>query len=88
MDPQQKLRTSEPDSYDTAPIVSFLGPVSSYTHQVYTLSQHDRPAWSIGLTDFDLAQAALACFASDEYDYKPATTITGSLSLLRPSFCI
>jgi hypothetical protein len=60
------------------PIVYYLGPVSSYTHQVpYTLVQFDRPAWSISLTDYDLAQAALRYFDSDEYDYKPVTTITG-----------
>lgn len=57
--------------------VSFLGPVSSYTHQVYTLSQHDRPAWSIGLTDWDWAKTALQCFDEDQYDFRPATTITG-----------
>jgi hypothetical protein len=59
------------------PIVSYLGPVSSYTHQVYTLVQFFTPAWLLGLTDYDLAQAALQCFDSDQYDYKPATTIPG-----------
>jgi hypothetical protein len=64
-------------SAPSTPIVSFLGPVASYTHQVHTLLQHDRPAWSIGLTDFDLAQAALSNFEGDRYNYEPAQTITG-----------
>lgn len=61
-----------------APVVSFLGPVSSYTHQVHTLAQLERPAWSIGLTDFDLAQASLSAFKSDRYDFQPTITITGN----------
>lgn len=68
----------EHDLEPAVPIVAYLGPISSYTHQVFTLIQYTRPAWSIGLTDFDLAQTALQCFKSDEYDYKPQTTITGS----------
>ena len=73
--PEPKPSAAPDDS--AAPIVSYLGPISSYTHQVFTLAQYDRPAWSIGLTDYDLAQAALQCFNADEYDYKPATTIPG-----------
>ncbi|OWO99749.1 hypothetical protein B2J93_6804 [Marssonina coronariae] len=62
---------------EDAPVtVSFLGPVSSYTHQVHTLAQAERPAWSIGLTDLDIAQAALDAFDSGRYDYQPAVTIT------------
>jgi hypothetical protein len=68
----------EHDLEPAVPIVAYLGPISSYTHQVFTLIQYTRPAWSIGLTDYDLAQTALQCFKSDEYDYKPQTTITGS----------
>ncbi len=75
MDPRNKLSSSDADT--PTPIVSFLGPVSSYTHQVLTLAQFDRPAWSIGLTDFDLAQAALGCFEADRYDYRPEITIPG-----------
>ncbi len=71
-----ELSKAEEDS--PVPIVSFLGPASSYTHQVYTLAHYLRPPWSIGLTDFDLAQAALSCFESDRYDYKPAIMITGN----------
>jgi prephenate dehydratase len=75
MVPSSKLSNSD----DTrTPIVSFLGPVSSYTHQVLTLAHFDRPAWSIGLTDFDLAQAALGCFEADRYDYKAEITIPGT----------
>jgi prephenate dehydratase len=75
MDPHNKLSNSD----DTrALIVSFLGPISSYTHQVLTLAHLDRPAWSIGLTDFDLAQAALGCFEADRYDYKAEITIPGT----------
>jgi hypothetical protein len=59
------------------PLVSYLGPLSSYTHQVYTLVEFMIPAWSISLTDCDLAQAALQCFDAEQYDYKPATTIPG-----------
>lgn len=65
------------------PVVSFLGPVSSYTHQVLDLAHIERPSWSIGLTDFDLAQAALGCFESDRYDYRPEVTITGNTAQLR-----
>jgi hypothetical protein len=66
---------------EAAPVVSYLGPVSSYTHQVYHLvhfDHFDRPSWSIGLTDWDIAQAALGCFEPDRYDYRPAITIPGS----------
>jgi hypothetical protein len=75
----QAEKTSTPLKSD-APLtsVSFLGPISSYTHQVYTLSQYDRPAWSIGLTDRDLTQASLQCFDPDRYAFQPATTITGN----------
>lgn len=66
------------DAPDHTPIVSFLGPVSSYTHQVLTLVDFERPPWSIGLTDFDLAQAALQRFESEKYDYRPEITITGN----------
>ena len=80
---------SQNDKHDhTVPIVSFLGPVSSYTHQVHTLADDERPPWSIGLTDFDLAQAALSTFESDRYDYQPAVTITGTefaLGFITPS---
>ncbi|KAE8446119.1 hypothetical protein EG329_012490 [Mollisiaceae sp. DMI_Dod_QoI] len=73
MDSQNK-----PSNGDGSPVpmVSFLGPISSYTHQVLTLAHYERPPWSIGLTDFDLAQAALGCFESDRYDYRPEVTIT------------
>jgi prephenate dehydratase len=63
------------------PTVAFLGPVSSYTHQVYLLSEHNLPAWSIGLTDWDCAKAALQYFGVDQYAFKPATTITGGSSM-------
>jgi len=76
MAPHNKLSNSNEDT--SIPVVSFLGPVSSYTHQVLTLAHFTRPAWSIGLTDFDLAQAALGCFEADRYDYRPETTITGT----------
>jgi hypothetical protein len=76
-------QSAVPDD-SVVPIVSYLGPVSSYTHQVFTLAQYDHPAWSIGLTDYDLAQTALQCFNADEYDYKPATTIPGYI--LYPTF--
>lgn len=71
----------EPDDAIRTPVVSFLGPVSSYTHQVLTLSVFMRPPWSFGLTDFDLAQAALSIDESDRYDYEPADTITGNVLL-------
>jgi prephenate dehydratase len=77
MDSHSKLSNGDEEDAPI-PIVSFLGPVSSYTHQVLTLAQIDRPAWSIGLTDFDLAQAALASFEADQYDYRPEITITGT----------
>lgn len=70
----------EPDDAVRTPVVAFLGPISSYTHQVFTLSLFMRPPWSFGLTDFDLAQAALAIEESDRYDYVPADTITGNTS--------
>ncbi|KAG0648574.1 Chorismate mutase [Hyphodiscus hymeniophilus] len=73
--PLNQKRHGVLESEPEIPIVSYLGPISSYTHQVYTLVQFTTPAWIISLTDFDLAQAALQCFDSDRYDYKPATTI-------------
>lgn len=78
MDSHSKLSNGDEEEPPTL-IVSFLGPVSSYTHQVLTLAQFDRPAWSIGLTDFDLAQAALGSFEADRYDYRPEITITGNI---------
>ena len=63
------------------PTVAFLGPVSSYTHQVYLLSEHNLPAWSVGLTDWDCDKAALQYFGVDQYAFKPATTITGGSSM-------
>src|SRR5437763_1757119 len=69
---------SELSNESPAPLVSFLGPSASYSHQVYTLYQHGQLAWAFGLTDFDLAQAALQAFESDRYDYKAATTILGT----------
>lgn len=77
MDPLNKLSNGDEEDAPT-PIVSFLGPVSSYTHQVLTLAQLTQPVFSIGLTDFDLAQAALGCFEADRYDYRPEITITGT----------
>lgn len=76
--------SNEEDTFAETPVVSFLGPVSSYTHQVLTLAHFERPPWSIGLTDFDLAQAALGCFEPDRYDYRPEITITGNTSSFRP----
>jgi hypothetical protein len=80
------------DADSSVPIVSFLGPSSSYSHQVYTLYEHEKLAWAFGLTDFDIAQAALSAFEGETYDYKPATMIQGNtifenspiLSLSRP----
>lgn len=77
MDSHSKLSNGDEEELST-PVVSFLGPVSSYTHQVLTLTQFDRPAWSIGLTDSDLAQAALGSFEADRYDYRPEITIPGT----------
>jgi hypothetical protein len=77
MDAQAEKSSTAQKSDTPLTSVSFLGPISSYTHQVHTLSQYDRPAWSIGLTDWDLAQAALQCFEPDRYAFQPATTITG-----------
>ena len=76
-----KLSNSQEGS--NTPVVSFLGPVSSYTHQVPTLAYVTRPAWSFGLTDCDLAQAALGCFEADRYDYRPEITITGTTERVR-----
>jgi hypothetical protein len=77
MDPHNKL--SNDDEEDIAvSIVSFLGPASSYTHQVLTHAQIDQPAVSIGLTYYNLAQAALGCFEGDQYDYRPEITIPGT----------
>ena len=79
MGTQTQLSNAELE--EAAPVVSYLGPVSSYTHQVYHLvhfDHFDRPSWSIGLTDWDIAQAALGCFEPDRYDYRPAITIPGS----------
>jgi hypothetical protein len=66
------------------PIVTYLGPRSSYTHQVFSFREFITPAWSIGLTDYDLAQTALQCFEADKYDYRPAITIPGYI--LNPQY--
>jgi hypothetical protein len=85
------MASPQPDdesiSAPSTPIVSFLGPVASYTHQVHTLLQHDRPAWTIGLTDYDLAQAALTNFEADRYNYEPAETITGDNVFSQQTSC-
>jgi len=81
MPPSSKPSNST-EGNTTTPIVSFLGPVSSYTHQVVTFAHVTRPAWSIGLTDCDLAQAALGCFEADRYDFRPEITITGTTERL------
>lgn len=68
--------------------ISFLGPISSYTHQVFDLRlikcpspffcQHYEPhAIPIGLTDDYHAQAALGCFDQEKYEYQPAIGIPG-----------
>lgn len=75
--PPQDENSGGQSSGSSPSIVSFLGPEASYTHQVYTLLQHDRPAWSIGLTDWDLAKTALQCFDDKQHVFKPASTITG-----------
>jgi hypothetical protein len=87
-------------SKEDRPIVSFLGPFTSYTHQVhsqssslpttppptppsstpFTLVDFTKPAWVYGLTDCDLAQAALGAFEVKDYEYRPANTITGKSS--------
>ena len=78
--------TTAPSNYDRPALldseldianVSYLGPVSSYTHQVHTLVQSSSSASIISLTKFNLAQAALQCFDSTRYKYKPAVTIPG-----------
>jgi hypothetical protein len=77
MDAQAEKKSTAEKSETPFTIVSFLGPISSYTHQVYTLSQYDRLAWPVELTDWDWAKAALKCFNPDRYVFQPATTITG-----------
>ncbi|KAJ8068830.1 hypothetical protein OCU04_002521 [Sclerotinia nivalis] len=70
----------------STPAISFLGPISSYTHQVFDLRlikcpapfncQHYEPcAISIGLTDDCHPQAALGCFDKEKYEYQPAIGI-------------
>lgn len=70
------------------PAISFLGPISSYTHQVFDLRfikcpspfncQHYEPhKISIGLTDDYHPQAALGRFNKGEYEYQPAIGIPG-----------
>lgn len=80
MDEQTGLSKAKEDS--PVPIVAFLGPISSYTHQVLRsfgpLGHFWRLSWSLGLTDFDIAQAALSSFEADRYKYEPADTITGT----------
>ncbi|TVY22038.1 putative prephenate dehydratase [Lachnellula arida] len=64
---QPELGTKEPETATNTPIVSFLGPVSSYTHQVRTLSS------------FNVSLAALSCFEAGKYNYDPAASITASV---------
>ena len=48
---------------------------------VYTLAELTRPSWTFGLTDYELAQAALAAFGGKgeeiQYDYRAAGMIQG-----------
>jgi hypothetical protein len=74
----QELPTSREEGESPVLVVSYLGPASSYTHQVKTLATLMTPPFLLGLTDYDLAQATLQCFEADRYDYKPAVTITGT----------
>jgi len=81
---------------EAKPVVSFLGPSTSYTHQVHSHSSFDltpphtpisstpftlvdftKPAWVYGLTDCNLAQAALGAFEGKDYEFRPANSITG-----------
>ncbi|PQE16669.1 prephenate dehydratase protein [Rutstroemia sp. NJR-2017a BBW] len=77
---------SNPSSSTSRSAISFLGPISSYTHQVFDLRlikcpspffcQHYEPhAIPIGLTDDYHAQAALGCFDQEKYEYQPAIGI-------------
>ncbi|RDW70005.1 PDT-domain-containing protein [Coleophoma crateriformis] len=60
---------------DGVPVVAYLGPQSSYTHQVPTLFHYEIPPWATGLTSHEMAQAALNYFEQSEYNYKPVRSI-------------
>jgi prephenate dehydratase len=53
MDAQAEISSKAPESDKPLPTVSFLGPISSYTHQVCTLPRHRPLAGSTKLTDCD-----------------------------------
>ena len=82
MAPHNELSSGDGED-SSVQIVSYLGPISSYTHQVIRLCVIlDTPAHVVGLTDFDLAQAALQSFHKDEFDrhdYQAERNIQGTL---------
>ncbi|KAF7904546.1 hypothetical protein EAF00_001880 [Botryotinia globosa] len=70
----------------STPAISFLGPISSYTHQVLDLRliqcpspfncrHYEQYAIPMGLTDDCHPQAALGRFDKEKYEYQPAIGI-------------
>ncbi|KAF7954990.1 uncharacterized protein EAE97_000249 [Botrytis byssoidea] len=70
----------------STPAISFLGPISSYTHQVLDLRliqcpspfncrHYEQHAIPVGLTDDCHPQAALGRFDKEKYEYQPAIGI-------------
>jgi hypothetical protein len=64
--------------------VAFLGPISSYSHQVQDLRYFTRPAWTFGLTDSAFSQAVIERFSASNYEHVAMVTFRGILSLHMP----
>jgi len=61
--------------------VAFLGPVSSYSHQVQDFNYFTRPAWIFGLANSDFSQAVIERFSASKYEHVAMVTLQGILSL-------
>jgi prephenate dehydratase len=61
--------------------VAFLGPISSYSHQVQDFRYFTRPAWTFGLTDSDFSQAVIERFSAGDYEHVAMVTFRGIPSL-------
>lgn len=73
--------TSE-QSTPCEPVVAYLGPQSSYTHQVVDLYRRQIPAWSIGLTCLDFAKATIQRFHKTNFVLEPYGSIEGTKPIM------
>jgi prephenate dehydratase len=64
--------------------VAFLGPISSYSHQVQDCICYTRPAWTFDSTNSDSSQAVIERFSASKYEHVPMVTFRGIPSLNMP----